>query len=137
MKLVLACGCFDVLHPGHIAHLKAARKLGTHLHVALTVDEEINKGLGRPLFPWAERADALRSLRCVGTVTANWRAVLSIELVRPDIYVKGLEYENQDIPELDVCRKLNVRVMFLDTTPVYSSTRIMTGEMLRARIASA
>jgi D-beta-D-heptose 7-phosphate kinase / D-beta-D-heptose 1-phosphate adenosyltransferase len=137
MKLVLACGCFDVLHPGHIAHLKAARKLGTRLHVALTVDEEIGKGVGRPLFPWNERAEALRSLRCVGTVTANWRAILSIKLIRPNIYVKGYEYRDQDIPEREICAEMGIQLVFLKTIPVYSSTRIMNGEMWRDRIKAS
>jgi rfaE bifunctional protein nucleotidyltransferase chain/domain len=137
MKLVLALGCFDLLHPGHIAHLKAARELGTHLYVALTVDDAIGKGPGRPLFPWAERADALRSLRCVSRVSENWGAVDSIERVMPDIYVKGIEYRDQDIPERAVCEELGIELVFLDTKPVYSSTRIMTGEMLRARVPSA
>ena len=134
---VLALGCFDLLHPGHIEHLKAAKKLGTRLEVGVTVDRFVNKGPGRPLFTVEERIRALQQLRCVSHSFPSLSAVESIELVRPDIYVKGLEYEDQDIPELDVCRKLNVRVMFLDTTPVYSSTKIMTGEMLSARIASA
>ena len=137
MTLVLCCGCFDVLHPGHIAHLKAARALGNRLHVALTVDSEINKGKGRPLFPWEERAEALRALRCVSAVSPNVSAVLSIMQVRPDIYVKGYEYRDRDIAEGAICAELGIQMVFLDTKPVYSSTRIMTGELWRERVEAA
>jgi cytidyltransferase-like protein len=130
----MVCGCFDVLHPGHIAHLKAARALGTWLNVSLTVDGEINKGNGRPLFPWLERANVLHELRCVSAVTPNVSAVMSIREYHPDIYVKGIEYRDQNIPERAVCEELGIELVFLDTKPVYSSTRIMTGEMLRGRI---
>ena len=137
MKLVLACGCFDVLHPGHIAHLCTARELGTHLWIALTVASAVNKGPGRPLFHWDERADALRALRCVNRVVENWNAAETIAWVQPDIYVKGIEYRDQDIPERAVCEELGIELVFLDTKPVYSSTRIMNGEMWRERVKAA
>jgi D-beta-D-heptose 7-phosphate kinase/D-beta-D-heptose 1-phosphate adenosyltransferase len=137
MKLVLAVGCFDCLHPGHIAHLTAARKLGHQLWVGLTVDEVVNKGKGRPVFPWAERCAMLQSLRVVSQVVANVNAVDTVARVRPNVYVKGLEYADIEIPEREVCERMDIKLVFLNTQPVYHSSDILSGELLRARIAAA
>lgn len=132
--IVLACGCFDPLHPGHVAHLKAARALGASLTVALTGDEYVNKGVGRPLIPWEERAMVLRELRCVDRVVRNRDVDETISIIRPHIYVKGKEYDGK-LPESEICNRLGVQVVYLETKPVYSSTRIINGDELRERTA--
>lgn len=111
--------------------------LGTRLEVGVTIDDQVNKGPGRPLFSVEERIHILRHLRFVDWAFPSFGAVDSIRKRMPNIYVKGIEYRDQDIPERAVCEELGIELVFLDTKPVYSSTRIMTGEMLRERIASA
>jgi rfaE bifunctional protein nucleotidyltransferase chain/domain len=94
-RLVLAHGCFDLLHLGHIRHLKEARSLGDKLVVSVTADKFVAKGLGRPQFSAEQRAEALRALDCVDEVVIN-DAPDAIELIadlRPDVYVKGIDYK--------------------------------------------
>lgn len=133
---VMANGCFDCFHYGHFIHLKKARSLGDRLVVALTDDPFVNKGPGRPLFPWKERMEILAALPFVDAVYRVSSAEHGINLVRPQIYVKGVEYED-NLPEQALVERFGGRVVFLDEQPRYSSTRIMTGEMLRDRARAA
>ncbi len=133
MIRVLANGCFDCLHPGHVAHLQAARKLGDKLIVALTDDAYVGKGPGRPVFPWIERCAMLMSLKCVSNVVRVCSAAEGIELVRPKVYVKGIEYKG-NLLEQGLVESMGGKVVFLDTSPVYSSTRILNGKLLEDRI---
>lgn len=131
---VLTCGCFDLLHIGHVVQLQAARALGDHLTVALTVDARVAKGEGRPLFPWREREHMLSSLRCVDAVCTHFEIGETLRRLRPHIYVKGEEYRGA-LPEEGLCRELGIEVIFLDTRPVYHTTEIVTGKLLRDRCA--
>ena len=99
MKTVLAHGVWDILHPGHIEHLQAARDYGDMLIVSVTADEFVNKGPGRPVFPAADRARMLNALRIVdGTFVCDAiDATPAIERYHPDYYVKGLDYRKEDI----------------------------------------
>jgi rfaE bifunctional protein nucleotidyltransferase chain/domain len=92
MSLVLANGCFDVLHAGHLAHLKEARSMGGELWVALTLDEFVGKGPGRPINSWRDRAALLTELRCVDRVLPTRNAVEAILQVKPAVFVKGVDY---------------------------------------------
>jgi bifunctional ADP-heptose synthase (sugar kinase/adenylyltransferase) len=102
----------------------------------ITADRWVGKGEGRPLFPEYERLNMLRALRCVSQVIIidSPGAETAIHTVKPQIYVKGKEYEGH-LPEQRLVEKLGGKVVFLDTKPVYSSTRILNGEELRARVA--
>lgn len=132
---VLVNGVFDGLHPGHLAHLQAAAKLGDHLIVALTADEYVNKGPGQPLFTWTERCDMLKALRFVNSVVMSYSGEEAIRFCVPDIFAKGIEYQGKLDPKiLQLCEDLGVKISYLDTKPVYSSTYILTGGMLRDRI---
>jgi rfaE bifunctional protein nucleotidyltransferase chain/domain len=133
MIRVMANGCFDGLHVGHVAHLQAARKLGDMLIVTLTLDLYVNKGPGKPVFPWRERCRMLKELRCVDRVVESTDAMSALVHYRPEIYVKGIEYEGQ-LPEKDMVEAYGGRVVFLNTLPVYSSTKILSGDLLRDRI---
>lgn len=133
---VLACGCFDLLHYGHLLHLQKARSLGDHLMVALTHDDYVGKGAGRPVFNWKQREAMLSALRCVDGVMLHVEIGNTLRTYRPDIYVKGIEYEGK-LGEQALCDTLGIRVVYLDTRPVYSSTSLLTGELLNARIEAA
>jgi rfaE bifunctional protein nucleotidyltransferase chain/domain len=93
-KVVLCHGVFDLLHPGHLLHLQAARKFGDYLIVTITPDRHVNKGPGRPVFNERLRSIALAGLEVVDHVAVNeWpTAVETIEWVRPNVYVKGNDY---------------------------------------------
>lgn len=95
-KTVAHChGCFDILHAGHLRHFEQARAMADALVVTVTPDRFVNKGPDRPLFPQHIRAELVGGLGAVDWVAVNeWAtAVRTIELLRPDLFVKGEEYE--------------------------------------------
>src|SRR5204862_3331113 len=96
--VVLAHGTFDLLHVGHVRHLEAARKLGDVLVVTVTADRFVNKGPGRPVFTEWLRAEMLAALSYVDWVAINPSpdAVSAIDLIRPQFYVKGQDYQNPE-----------------------------------------
>ncbi len=89
-------GVFDLLHVGHIRHFKQARKYGDVLVVTITPDKYVNKGPHRPTFNEKLRAEVLAALDLIDYVAVNkWpAAVETIKLLKPNFYVKGVEYEN-------------------------------------------
>jgi rfaE bifunctional protein nucleotidyltransferase chain/domain len=95
-RVVHAHGVFDLLHPGHIRHLRSAKRLGDILVVTLTEDRYVNKGPGRPAFPDALRAEQIAALADVDFVAISRfpTAVEAIAAIRPDVYVKGPDYGN-------------------------------------------
>lgn len=95
-KVVLAHGCFDLLHPGHLEHLKQAREMGDTLVVSITADAYVGKGPGRPIFPQNKRAAMLAALDFVSAVAIvdSPTALPVIEVLKPEVYAKGEEYRN-------------------------------------------
>src|SRR5262250_3885286 len=95
-RLVLANGCFDLLHVGHVRYLHAARALGDVLLVALNSDASVRrlKGPGRPLMPAVERAELVGALEAVNAVLLfdDDRADALIARLRPDVHAKGTDY---------------------------------------------
>ena len=104
-RVIQAHGAFDLLHLGHIRHLQAARRLGDILVVTVTPDRFVNKGPNRPVFAEALRAEALAALDCVDFVAINDApdAVSAIERIRPEVFVKGQDYQN---PQGDITGKI-------------------------------
>src|SRR3954465_1883502 len=104
-KVALCHGVFDLVHLGHIRHIQAARNEGDVVMVTITADRYVNKGPGRPIFPENMRAEMLASLASVDWVGINHTSSAEpiLDTVRPDIYVKGSDYEN---PEDDVTGKI-------------------------------
>ena len=98
-KIVLCHGAFDLMHTGHIRYLQRARKEGDFLIVTVTADEFVNKGPGRPVFGEQLRAENLAALQCVDLVAINYEptAITVIDGVRPNIYVKGIEYKDESV----------------------------------------
>ena len=97
-KIVLCHGTFDGLHIGHIKYFQAAKKFGDILVVTLTPDRYVNKGPGRPYYNEQLRAESIDALRCVDYVAiTKWvTGIETIELLQPNYYVKGSDYENLD-----------------------------------------
>ena len=104
-RIILANGCFDLLHVGHIRYLRAAKELGGRLIVAINSDESVRglKGEGRPLMPDVERAEILAALEDVDAVVIfpepDVRAL--IREVRPNFQAKGTDYTADSVPERD------------------------------------
>lgn len=98
-KTVVQChGVFDLLHPGHIRHFVAAREQGDVLIATVTQDEHVGKGPGRPVFDQRLRAESIAALEPVDYVAINkWPdAANTIRLLKPDVYVKGSDYQDPD-----------------------------------------
>ena len=129
--VVLASGCFDWLHYGHIRHLKAASQLGDHLVVAVTKNEYVNKGPDRPLYDESQRVEMINELRCVDEVLLVKDSLDALVKVKPDIFVKGREYDGK-IQEKDAeyCRKHGIQIAFTDEE-TYSSTELINGNRFR------
>jgi rfaE bifunctional protein nucleotidyltransferase chain/domain len=116
-SVAMTNGCFDLLHPGHVALLEAARREGDVLVVALNSDSSVRalKGEGRPILPEAERAELLLGLEAVDRVVLYEQAT-PIEVVRallPDVLVKGADWAADDIvgrPEVEAAGGRVVRV---------------------------
>jgi len=108
--IVMTNGVFDILHRGHATYLARARALGASLVVALNSDSSVRglgKGSDRPINGQADRAALLAALECVTLVTIFDEAVpfVPLEIVRPDIYVKGGDYDMDAIPESTLVRR--------------------------------
>jgi len=131
-KTVVHChGCFDIVHPGHIQYLQFAASLGDVLVVTVSADPQVNKGVNRPLIPDDLRAASLAALECVDAVYVNPfpTAVEILGELKPDIYVKGREYENNHDPrflaERDEVTRHGGRVVFSSGDVIYSSTALI------------
>ncbi|MBX3359171.1 MAG: adenylyltransferase/cytidyltransferase family protein [Phycisphaeraceae bacterium] len=130
-SLVHCHGCFDIVHPGHIRHLRQARSQGDALLVSITGDAEMRKGTGRPLIPEELRAEGLAALDCVDYVYIEQRPTAAelLDEVRPDVYVKGKEYELNSDPrfkaERNAVERHGGRVVFSSGDVVFSSTALI------------
>ena len=128
-RVVLTNGVFDLLHPGHVRYLAAARRLGDILIVAVNSDRSVraNKGPGRPLNPDRERAEVLLSLSSVDA------AVLFDEdtphqvigTIQPDVLVKGADWAEAEIVGRDVVEARGGRVVRIDLAQGYSTTELI------------
>jgi rfaE bifunctional protein kinase chain/domain/rfaE bifunctional protein nucleotidyltransferase chain/domain len=132
-RIVLAHGAFDLLHIGHLKHLESARRQGTRLVVTVTADRFVNKGPDRPVFPALVRAEMLAALECVDYVAVSEEptSIAILEILKPDVYVKGSEYQNEaaDITgnitrEREAVERGGGRIYFTDDITFSSSNLI-------------
>jgi rfaE bifunctional protein nucleotidyltransferase chain/domain len=113
-RIVLANGCFDALHVGHVRYLQGARREGDVLVVAVNSDSGVRtlKGPGRPILPESARADLVAGLRAVDYVVLfsepNVEALL--EALRPNVHAKGTDYRADTVPERATAARLGIRV---------------------------
>ena len=128
-SVVLANGCFDLFHVGHIRYLKAAREKGDILVVALNSDSSVRrlKGAGRPILPQEERAEILSSFWFVDYVTifgqANVEKILMA--LRPAYHVKGSDYTLDTVPEREAVKKYGGRVAIVGGPKVKNTSDII------------
>lgn len=130
-SLVHCHGCFDIVHPGHIHHLRFAADQGDRLLISVTPDRFVNKGPDRPMFGEQLRADNLAALEFVDWVVINDNPTAEQLLgrVRPDLYIKGAEYRHNNDPrflqEKDIVEKHGGRVVYSGDDVVFSSTALI------------
>jgi rfaE bifunctional protein nucleotidyltransferase chain/domain len=128
-RVVFTNGCFDLLHPGHIHNLEAARGLGDFLIVGINSDESVStlKGEGRPLIPAEERAEILASLECVDGVLIfdELTPQKVVAALLPDILVKGSDWPGNQIVGREEVEAGGGKVVLIDVMPGYSTTEII------------
>lgn len=133
-QIVLANGCFDLLHVGHVRYLEAARALGNLLVVGINSDEQVRrlKGAGRPLVAARERAELIAALRAVDLVTIFDEPTVENLLLalRPDVHAKGTDYTEDTVPEREVVLAYGGRVCIVGDPKNHSTTEII--EALRS-----
>jgi D-glycero-beta-D-manno-heptose 1-phosphate adenylyltransferase len=102
-KVVLANGCFDILHVGHVRYLEAARELGDVLVVAVNSDRSVRsiKEPGRPILDETERVALISALRCVDHVVLFDEPDVKrvIDVLKPAVHAKGTDYTEDTVPE--------------------------------------
>ncbi len=125
-RIILANGCFDLLHVGHVRYLRAAKALGGRLVVAVNSDESAHqlKGEGRPLMPEYERAEILAALADVDAVVVFSEPDVRtlVREIRPDIHAKGTDYTAESVPERDVVEECGGRVVIVGDPKDHSAT---------------
>ena len=113
-RVVMANGCFDLLHVGHVRYLAAAKKLGDVLIVAINSDASTRalKGEGRPIVNAGERAEILSALECVDYCFVFDDLTLddAIRRLRPDVQAKGTDYTRDNVPERSTVLEVGGRV---------------------------
>jgi rfaE bifunctional protein nucleotidyltransferase chain/domain len=130
-KIVLANGCFDVLHAGHVRYLAGARALGDLLVVGINSDAQVArlKGAGRPLLPERDRAELIASLEMVDVVTIFDEPTVKELLlaIKPDVHAKGTDYTEETVPEREVVRSYGGRVAIVGDPKDHSTSEMIRG----------
>jgi len=137
-RIVFTNGCFDLIHPGHVRYLRAAKRLGDVLVVALNSDASVRrlKGAGRPLVPQRDRCEVMAALEMVDYVTVfgNDTPYRLIKLLQPDVLVKGGDWTPDQIVGADVVRARGGTVRSLPFAPGYSTTRLVERIAKKSRV---
>ncbi len=128
-KIVLANGCFDLFHVGHIRYLAGAKALGDVLIVGINSDDQVRKlkGGNRPFMPEAERAEIVAALRFVDYVTIFDEPTVTelIRAVRPDFHAKGTDYTPESVPEREIVREYGGKTAIVGDPKDHSSTDLI------------
>jgi len=133
-KCIVQChGTFDLIHPGHIIHFEESKQLGDILVVTVTGEKYVNKGPGRPYFNDELRAHTIAALSCVDYVVLipYAAAVEAIECIKPSMYSKGKEYQDQSVDvtgniadDVKTVEKYGGRMAYVGSV-VFSSTKLL------------
>ncbi|MEZ5345777.1 MAG: adenylyltransferase/cytidyltransferase family protein [Pyrinomonadaceae bacterium] len=128
-RIVLANGCFDLFHVGHIRYLAGAKELGDFLVVGINSDEQVRnlKGNARPYMPENERAEIVASLKAVDCVTIFEEPTVEelIRAIRPDFHAKGTDYTPETVPEKDIVAECGGQVAIVGDPKDHSSTELI------------
>lgn len=129
LKVGFTNGCFDILHPGHLASLRHARSVCDRLVVGLNSDTSVTrlKGEGRPVNPAAHRAAMLAALESVDRVVVfeDDTPEALIRAIAPDVLVKGADYRPDDLPGADFIRSRGGEIVIAPLQPGFSTTALV------------
>ena len=135
-RVVLANGCFDLLHVGHVRYLEGAKREGEVLVVGVNDDAGVRalKGEGRPVLAAADRARLVAALEPVDYVTIfdAPTVVPLIEALRPDVHAKGTDYTPETVPEREAMRGAGGRVAIVGDPKQHSTRDLLAA--IRARV---
>ena len=129
--IILANGCFDMLHIGHLRHLQAAKAMGDELWVSVTDDEHVLKGAGKPIWHDTDRKNLVKALKCVDRAFCVSGLIEAIDFTVSNakgakiILVKGIDY-SQGLHEVheNYCKKLGIEIRYT-TTEKLSATEMI------------
>ena len=128
-RIVMTNGCFDLLHPGHVASLAEARRQGDCLLVAVNSDRSVReiKGPGRPVIDERGRAEMLAALACVDYVVVFDEASVAplVERVQPDVLVKSDQYATEQVVGHQTVLRRGGHVVAVPMKPTYSTTDLI------------
>ena len=121
MKVVLAHGCWDLLHVGHLTHLERAKAMGDYLVVSVVPDKYATKR--KPIYDEKARVRLLKSLRFVDQVMLcdGPGPEKLIRKLHPDIYVRGSDYRRKVMPESALLKRLGIKVRYTKSVPPRTS----------------
>jgi rfaE bifunctional protein nucleotidyltransferase chain/domain len=129
-RLVLANGCFDLLHVGHVRYLEGAKRLGDVLLVGLNSDASVSrlKGAGRPLMTQAERAEIIAALGCVDYVAIFDEDTVDglVARIKPEIHAKGTDYTGETVPERESVRASGGSVAIVGDPKTHSTRELIS-----------
>jgi D-beta-D-heptose 7-phosphate kinase / D-beta-D-heptose 1-phosphate adenosyltransferase len=129
LRIGFTNGCFDLLHRGHIRLLAEARAACDILVVGLNSDASARrlKGQGRPINPAEGRAEVLAALEAVDLVVVFEQdtPLKLIELVRPNVLIKGADYKREEVVGHDVVEAAGGQVLLVELVPGHSTTNIV------------
>jgi len=115
MITVATSGYFDPLHVGHIEYLELAKKLGDKLIVIINNDEQAKLKKGKSFMNEKDRMKIILSLTCVDevflSIDKDQTQCNSLKLLKPNIFANGGDRNNNEIPELSICKKLNIKIV--------------------------
>jgi len=127
--IVATSGYFIWLHAGHIELLRRAKKLGYKLVVILNNDEQQRLKYGKIIVPFKERKEVLESITYIDdvleSIDSDRTVCKSLELLHPDIFAKGGDRFIEEIPEADICKKLNIKIIDGLGKKIQSSTNLL------------
>lgn len=128
-RVVLANGCFDILHVGHVRYLEGAKKEGDVLVVGVNSDTSVRplKGEGRPILDENARAELVAALLAVDYVVIFDEPDVEslLEEIRPDVHAKGTDYTKETVPERETAKRLGVRVAIVGDAKNHSTRDLL------------
>lgn len=136
-RIVMANGCFDLIHGGHISYLESAREMGDVLVVAINSDASVRrlKGDKRPVLNETERIRLLANMRCVDFITIFHQDTADhlMGVIRPTIHAKGTDYKPGSVPEGPTAKKLGLQTRIAGDDKENSSRDIIGTVVERAK----
>jgi len=128
-RIVFTNGCFDILHVGHVRYLVAARSKGDALVLGLNSDASVKsiKLDNRPIVSQDQRAEVLEGLACVDYITIfdEPDPLALIQAIKPDVLIKGADWEEAEIIGSDVVKSYGGKVVRIEVVPGISTSRII------------